>query len=124
MPLPRPDRIIYHMRRAACLFAVALAACASATSSPSSQPSTSAPTSPLQTPATPTSSTAITSTSAARLVRASGDFPLLSPDGTTLISKSQGGRGGATNALVFESIDSHAASDPGRPGQRPDAMAS
>ncbi len=106
MPLPRPDPIICDMRRAACLFAVALAsACASATSSPSPQPSTSAPTSPLETPATPTSSTAITSTSAARLVRASGNFPVLSPDGTTLISKSQGGRGGATNALVFESID-------------------
>src|SRR2546428_3025798 len=100
-------RIMCDVRSPALLVAALFfSACMNAATAPSPTPqqSVTAETRPTTTPPSPTATTAPLGR-AARLVTAAGDFPLLSPDGTTLVSKFQGSKGGPTSALVFQSVD-------------------
>lgn len=84
---------------------VLVAGCTSATQTPP-PPATSGASETMEVAVTPVdpSPTPVFASSAAQLIRAAGDFPLLSPDGSTLISTVPGGEGD-TDELVFETSE-------------------
>jgi len=99
--------MMYRVRAPALLLAALFfSACTTVATAPSPTPQPSASEEPRASATRPgTTATTAPAPGVARPLGTAGDFPLLSPDGTTLASKFQGGRGGPTNAFVFESVD-------------------